>query len=529
MSNNRAVLYLRLSKEDADKLKEGDDSASIKNQRLLLTDYALEHDFKIVGVYSDDDESGLYDNRPDFERMINDAKLGMFDIIIAKTQSRFSRNMEHIERYLHHELPNLGIRFIGVVDGVDTAVSANKKSRQINGLVNEWYCEDLSMNIRSSFRAKMRDGQYLGSSCPYGYIKDPENHNHLIIDKYAATIVREIFNLYLSGFGKAKIGTILSSRGILIPSIYKREILGMNYHNAKALDTTKHWTYQTIHQILNNRTYLGHLIQNRVNTLSYKDKKKKMLPKAQWIIVENTHEPIIEKEIFERAQELQKVRTKSVATDKEEGLFSGLLFCADCRHTMARKYNRRGNHEFTGYMCSTYKRYGKQFCDNHNVDNVELEKAILTSIQTEARKILRQNDIAELKKAQVVDETKSRYEMELMNIQKQIDKIQKFKRKSYDSYMEDIISKDDYVNYSAEYDTQIEMLNQQKIEYQKKMDVHQELEAQYDEWIEEFTNYINIKKLTRDVVLELIDKIEVNHDGSIDIYYRFQNPYENIQ
>ena len=234
MSNNRAVLYLRLSKEDADKLKEGDDSASIKNQRLLLTDYALEHDFKIVGVYSDDDESGLYDNRPDFERMINDAKLGMFDIIIAKTQSRFSRNMEHIERYLHHELPNLGIRFIGVVDGVDTAVSANKKSRQINGLVNEWYCEDLSMNIRSSFRAKMRDGQYLGSSCPYGYIKDPENHNHLIIDKYAASIVREIFNLYLSGFGKAQIGNILSSRGILIPSIYKREILGINYHNAKA-------------------------------------------------------------------------------------------------------------------------------------------------------------------------------------------------------------------------------------------------------------------------------------------------------
>lgn len=128
-----------------------------------------------------------------------------------------------------------------------------------------------------------------------------------------------------------------------------------------------------------------------------------------------------------------------------------------------------------------------------------------------------------------MDETKSRYEMELMNIQKQIDKIQKFKRKSYDSYMEDIISKDDYVSYSAEYDTQIEMLNQQKIEYQKKMDVHQELEAQYDEWIEEFTNYINIKKLTRDVVLELIGKIEVNHDGSIDIYYRFQNPYENIQ
>ena len=135
MQGNRAVLYLRLSKEDADKISKGDDSASIRNQRLLLTDYALAHEFQVVKVYSDDDESGLYDDRPDFEKMMMDAKLGEFDIIIAKTQSRFSRNMEHIEKYLHHDLPNLGVRCIGVVDGVDTDNEANKKSRQINGRI----------------------------------------------------------------------------------------------------------------------------------------------------------------------------------------------------------------------------------------------------------------------------------------------------------------------------------------------------------------------------------------------------------
>ena len=156
MNRNRAVLYLRLSKEDVDKLNKGDDSASIQNQRLLLMDYALEKDFKVVGVYSDDDESGLYDDRPDFERMMRSAKLGEFDVIIAKTQARLSRNMEHIEKYLHHDLPNMGIRFIGVVDGVDTDNAGNKKSRQINGLVNEWYCEDLSANIRSAFKVKMK-------------------------------------------------------------------------------------------------------------------------------------------------------------------------------------------------------------------------------------------------------------------------------------------------------------------------------------------------------------------------------------
>ena len=148
---NRAVLYLRLSKEDLDKLREGDESASIKNQRLLLIEYALTNNFEVVKIYCDDDESGLYDDRPGFEEMLEDAKLGLFDIVIAKTQARFSRNMEHIEKYLHHDFPNLGIRFIGVVDGVDTAVASNKKSRQINGLVNEWYCEDLSDNIRCIF------------------------------------------------------------------------------------------------------------------------------------------------------------------------------------------------------------------------------------------------------------------------------------------------------------------------------------------------------------------------------------------
>ena len=206
MDKNRAVLYLRLSKEDSEKLNKGDESASIKNQRLLLTDYALEKDFKIVNVYSDDDESGLFDNRPGFEKMIMDAKTGEFDVIIAKTQSRFSRNMEHIEKYLHHDLPNLGIRFIGVADGTDTANEANKKARQINGLVNEWYCEDLSKNVRSAFKAKMRDGQFLGSSCPYGYKKDPKNHNHLIIDEYAAKGYRYVgySPTNISDYGKIK-------------------------------------------------------------------------------------------------------------------------------------------------------------------------------------------------------------------------------------------------------------------------------------------------------------------------------------
>lgn len=523
---NRAVLYLRLSKEDVNKLNEGDDSASIKNQRLLLMDYALEKGFNIVKVYSDDDESGLYDDRPGFEKMILDAKLGEFDVIIAKTQSRFSRNMEHIEKYLHHDLPNLGIRFIGAVDGTDTANDDNKKSRQINGLVNEWYCEDLSKNIRSAFKAKMKDGQFLGSSCPFGYKKDPDDHNHLIVDDYAAGIVRKIYRLYLQGNGKAKIGSMLTSEGVPIPTIYKREILGINYSNSKLLNTTKTWSYQTVHTILNNQTYIGNLVQNRANTLSYKDKKKKVLPKEAWIIVENTHEAIVDKETFQRVQELQKQKTRSVKSDKPSGVFSGMIFCADCKHAMSRSYARRGEKKFQGYVCKTYKNAGKKFCSSHLIKNDMLEAVVLSSIKEEARKILQENDMDELDKMELINGNKLQFAEQLKAIDKQIEKNKTFKKNTYQNLMEEIIQRDEYIAYIAEYDKKISELEIQREGIVEQIENQEQIDNQYDEWVEAFKDYINIKELTREVVMELINKIEVNEDGSINIYYRFQNPYE---
>lgn len=522
---NRAVLYLRLSKEDLDKLREGDESASIKNQRLLLIEYALTNNFEVVKIYCDDDESGLYDDRPGFEEMLEDAKLGLFDIVIAKTQARFSRNMEHIEKYLHHDFPNLGIRFIGVVDGVDTAVASNKKFRQINGLVNEWYCEDLSDNIRSSFKIKMKKGQFLGSSCPYGYKRDPSNHNHLIVDEYAANIIRRIFSMYLSGCGKAKIGSVLSADGVLIPTLYKQQILGENYKNCRVMEMTKNWSYQTIHTILNNQVYVGDMVQNRANKLSYKDKKKKKLPKEQWIIVPNTHEAIISRDTFARAQEIQQIKTRSVNGNQVNGLFSGLIFCADCKHAMGRQYERRGDRGFIGYICKTYKQQGKRFCDSHRIKNDELEEAVLCSMREEAKKILTEKDIDDLKKFKAVEAYQTNYELQMEQIQQEIQKIESYKRKTYDNFMEELISKTDYVSYISDYDKKILKLKRQKESISEKVDMQEELNHQYDEWTEAFKNYINVSKLTREMVLELINKIEVHDDGAIDIYYRFSNPY----
>lgn len=520
-NGNRAVLYLRLSKEDKDKLNKGDDSASIQNQRLLLTDYALEHDYEIVEVYSDDDESGLFDTRPDFERMLLDARLGKMDIILAKSQSRFSRNMEHIEKYLHHDFINLGIRFIGVVDGADTANEENKKSRQINGLVNEWYCEDLSKNIRSAFQAKMRAGQFLGSSCPYGYVKDPENHNHLIIDDYAAGVVRRIYRLYLHGYGKAKIGKILSEEGILIPSRYKREALGIHYQNAHELDTTRNWSYQTIHTILNNEVYIGNIVQNKYNNLSYKEKKHIRQPKENWIKVENQHEPIIDTDIFKEVQKRQKIRTKSVNNGENASLFSGILICADCRHAMVRTYERRGEHRFIGYCCKTYKTQGKQVCMSHSIDYEPLKKAVLEAVKSEARQILTQEDLQELNQIETADSLNKDYEAQIQRFKKEMEQQSRYKKLTYQNYMDALISKEEYLSYAKEYEEGISVL-QKKIQHlNRKMEEEAKVQGESDQWIEDFKNYINMEELTYVMVRELIEQIEVNQDGSIHILYRF--------
>lgn len=522
---NKAALYLRLSKEDKDKLRKGDDSASIQNQRLLLTDYALRYDYQITDVYSDDDESGLFDTRPDFERMLTDAKLGKFNIVIAKSQSRFSRNMEHVEKYLHRDFPNLGIRFIGVADGADTSNMGNKKSRQINGLVNEWYCEDLSQNIRSAFQAKMRAGQYLGASCPYGYIKDPADHNHLLIDEYAAEVVKRIYRLYLKGYGKAKIGRILTEEGVLIPSVYKREILGMNYHNPHELENTKNWSYQTIHTILNNEVYIGTVVQNKFNNLSYKDKKHVKLPEEKWIRAAGMHEPVIDPDTFRRVQERQKTRTREVKSDSAASVFAGVIFCADCKHAMVRMYERRGKHAFTGYCCRTYKTQGKKQCSRHAVNDRLLQEAVLCSIREEAGKILTPGDIRYLSRIQYSGEAGKQYRLQEARLEKEIERKEGYKKKTYQSYLEDVISKKEYMAYAEEYTADIYSLKKKLEHLKKQEDEENRLASEYDEWVERFKDHINVEKLTREMVLELVERIEVNEDGSVSIFYKFRNPY----
>lgn len=303
----KAAIYCRLSKEDEDKIGE---SESIQNQKSMLLQYAMENGFDIYQIYSDEDYSGIDRNRPAFNSMLQAASEHQFDVVLAKTQSRFTRDMELVEKYLHGKFMEWGVRFIAVVDHVDTNDTASKKSRQINGLINEWYLEDLSTNVRSVLDHKRKEGLFIGSFARYGYCKDPNAKGKLIIDPEAAEVVRRIFSMALNGIGAHRIARILNDEKIPSPTAYK-QLHGIHYRSALKNTNAALWSSPTVYQILHDQLYIGNMVQGKHKKISYKSEKTIWMPKSQWIVVENTHEAIIEREMFETVQRMMQERTRS--------------------------------------------------------------------------------------------------------------------------------------------------------------------------------------------------------------------------
>lgn len=481
----RAALYCRLSKEDIDKEREDSFSRSIKNQEAMLIRYARDNGFKVVKIYRDDDYSGLYEDRPGFCSLIEDARNGCFEAVIAKTQARFTRNMEHLEKYLHSEFIQWGVRFIGVVDHVDTDVKGNKKARQINGLVNEWYCEDLSESVRASFRIKQLHGEYLAAAPPYGYMKDPADNHHLVPDPYAAEIVRRIFSLYLSGMGKGSIAGLLTEEEILRPSTYKRRVQGLNYYNPNENeDHPYRWTFQTVSAILKNEVYIGHTVQNKCVRLSYKSRYKKRLPESEWIKVENTHEPIVEEAVFNEAQILLKERKAKACGVWGRALFWKKLYCGDCGKAM-NKTGRRSKRfpERTVYACKTYKSYGNAMCSSHRITEDILEGLAAKALQAEGSRRLTENDIENMKL--MIREMQAAYQG--TGIAAGMERQEPDRIDEADTDNADMLA-----------------------------------------WIEDFIDHMEISSLNREAVEELIDRIEVFEGKRIVIHFRFSADFKDI-
>ena len=374
----KAAIYCRLSKEDEYKIGE---SESIQNQKSMLIQYAIEKGFDIYQIYSDEDYSGIDRNRPAFNSMIQAASEHKFDVVLAKTQSRFTRDMELVEKYLHGKFIEWGIRFIAVVDHVDTNDTANKKSRQINGLINEWYLEDLSANVRSVLDHKRKEGLFIGSFARYGYCKDPNAKGKLIIDPEAAEVVRRIFSMALSGIGAHKIARILNDEKVPSPTAYKQQH-GIHYHIAAKNPNADLWSSPTVYQMLHNQLYVGDMVQGRHKKVSYKSEKTIWLPQSQWIVVENTHEAIIDRGTFETVQMMLKERTRSGGKGTIHPLAKKVV-CGCCGSYMEqtgrqpkadgtqRRYVRCRMHQRAPEVC------GNKTCTDMNA----LENAVLERIR----------------------------------------------------------------------------------------------------------------------------------------------------
>ncbi len=375
----KVAIYVRLSKEDDDVRKNPfgkQESESIQNQKSLLIQYAMDRGYDIYDIYTDEDYSGADRDRPAFNRMIRDASEHKFDIVLAKSQSRFTRDMELVEKYLHGKFPEWGIRFLAVVDHADTDDMANKKARQINGLVNEWYLEDLSTNVRTVLTHKRQSGQYIASFPLYGYLKDPQDHNHLVIDPEAAAVVRRIFSMALAGYGAKRIVRALNEDGVPNPTLYKKQH-GINFYHYNESQRPGLWTPGTIYSILANRTYAGDLVQGRHKKASYKSKKTLNIPQKDWIIAPGTHEPIVSIEEFEQVQRQRQARVLPCYTTGVARPLAKKVYCACCGSTM-QVYGRG---QIYRYLRCRVRTYQPSLCPNRSIPVKLLDAIVLQRIQ----------------------------------------------------------------------------------------------------------------------------------------------------
>lgn len=520
----KVAIYCRLSEEDRNKQTETDDSNSIQNQKVMLTQYAREQGWEIFRIYSDDDYTGSDRRRPEFNALLEDAEKRKFDIVLCKTQSRFTRELELVEKYIHGLFPIWGIRFVSIVDNADTANKGNKKSRQINGLVNEWYLEDMSENIRSVLTNRRINGFHIGAFALYGYKKDPEHRGHLLIDEEAAAVVREVFTLFSQGYGKTVIARMLNDRGIPNPTEYKR-LHGLRYQNPKTPQSTL-WKYSAIADMLTNEIYIGNMVQGKYGSVSYKTKQNRPRPREDWYIVEGTHEPIIDRELWDKVQRLVAQKAKPF-TNGTIGLFARKARCANCGYTM-----RSGK--------GTIKSGGRHYlhCPNHHVSKDacvgafisvdRLERSVIAELNKLAADYLDKDEVLQnIEFCDTLKEQKKQIQTDNEIYTKKIAEYSKGIRELYMDKVKGLITEADYLEMTKEFMKDKERLEHLVVENEKLISDIEIRIAAGDNRRELVEQYMNSEHLTREMVDTLIDYISVGRriphtrDVPIEIHWNF--------
>lgn len=516
------AIYIRLSREDGDK----EESDSVGNQRKLLAEYiAKKEDFILYDVYVDDGYSGTNFNRPSFQRMIADIEDGKVNCVVVKDLSRFGRDYIDTGRYLERYFPEMGVRFISVTDGIDSMKQAYDMLLPIKNIFNEQYARDISKKIQATVKSKQKAGEFIGAFTSYGYQKSPVDKNKLVIDDYAASVVRRIFSLYIQGYGKQKIAKLLNAEGVLCPAEYKK-VNGENYKNCNRLESTTYWSYSTINSILHREMYVGNMVQGTKHQ-RMRSKQKKM-PKEEWIVVENTHEPIIDKATWEKAQALLQKRTRELDLETNKNIFAGFVKCGDCGRAMAKNMWRRADGSKTySFYCGTYKRNGKQYCTPHTLPMAVLEDIVLGDLKAIVDNV---DNLKELVQSQsfTASKVKRIADTELSKIKAELERVKRLKKSIYEDYREELISKEEFLSYREDYLKKEELYSKQIEALEEKKNDNVTEDVFETPWLKRLLELKDIEALDRDIVVEMISEIKVYENRKIKITYNFGNELEHL-
>ena len=522
------ALYERLSQED----KLEGESNSIANQKKILERYCREHGITAYRHYDEDDGySGTNFNRPGFQRMLADIKAGKIKRVIVKDMSRFGRDYLQVGFYTDMLFPDFGVHFIAVNDGVDSTRGENEFTA-IRNVFNEMYARDTSKKIRATWQSKGKSGEHLTTIPPYGYMKDPDNKKKWIIDEEAAAVVQQIFALCVSGMGPTQIAKWLEKHEIYNPTAYS-QAKGRPVTNKPTANPYK-WTNETVSRTLERIEYLGHTVNFKTRKQSYKSKKKLWNDPSEWVIFENTQPPIVEESVFLIVQNIRRSRRRPTKMG-DMGIFSGLLYCAECGGKMYQCRATNFTEEQKYFICSTYRK-GKDLCTTHSIKNVVLHEIVLRNlreaieyvtqyeaefIQEAADSRLRERDAEFSRKRETLSRAESRI-AELDNLFKHL----------YEDNVTGKLSDERFIKMSRDYELEQENLKSMAEVLREEIKQQEKQKTNVKAFISVVKKYTDMQELDASILREFIDRIEVSHTDKksktreITIVYNFIGAFD---
>lgn len=526
----KTALYLRLSRDDGTE----SESNSIASQREILKEYIKRYpDMEIYDIYVDDGYSGTNFDRPDFNRMMDDIYAGRVNCVLVKDLSRFARNYTEGGIYLDKTFVKLGVRFIALNNQIDIGIGGINSFNQlvqigVTNIMNESQAANTSVNVRGTLNLRRQQGKFIGSFPTYGYLKDPDDNHHLIIDEETAPIVRMIFERFIGGESIIGITKDLNEMGIPNPSMYKKQ-KGFNYRHPCGRSNDGLWPDSSVRRILQNRMYVGDMVQGRNTTYSYKIKQCRAIPKDEWIIVEGTHEPIISQETFDNAQALFNKSIRKSPKKKNVDLFSGLVRCADCKRVMNKKTNQHTYGTYHYYRCVTARKLKKSACTNHTIRIDKLEQAVLLTIQNMI------NTATTMSELLTQINNNSTRKKESSHIQKAL-KVQLSEREKlvsmitdlYPDWKSGVITQDEYQMLKERLNEKLRIVDEKIASLNKSAEQFQDGITEENEFVARFKKYGNIENLTRPLLTELVQEIFVHEGGDIEVVFKFQDAYAEV-